>query len=154
MTVRRAASGDIPAIMGLLAQVNRVHAEARPDIFKLTTKYSPSEVAAIIADDRTPLFVGEEDGKVAGYAMCRFIKHKGESLLADIKTLYIDDLCVDEKLRGRHIGTHIYEYVLNFAKQSGCYNLTLNVWACNPAAEAFYKKCGLVPQRTTMEKIL
>ena len=101
-----------------------------------------------------PLFVGEEDGKVAGYAMCRFIEHKGESLLADIKTLYIDDLCVDKKLRGKHIGTHIYEYVLNFAKQSGCYNLTLNVWACNPAAEAFYKKCGLVPQRTTMEKIL
>lgn len=109
-------AGISPPIMGLLAQVNWVHAEA------------------------------EEDGKVAGYAMCRFIEHKGESLLADIKTLYIDDLCVDEKLRGKHIGTHIYEYVLNFAKQSGCYNLTLNVWACNPAAEAFYKKCGLVPQ--------
>lgn len=154
MIVRRAENRDIPAILGLLKQVNEVHAKARPDIFRLTTKYNAKEVEAIIADKNTPVFVGEQNGKIAGYAMCRFIEHRGENLLADIKTLYLDDLCVDEDMRGRGVGSEIFSHVLTFAKNSGCYNLTLNVWACNPAAEAFYKKCGLLAQRTTMEKIL
>lgn len=154
MIVRSAENGDIPAIIILLRQVNEVHAKARPDLFKFTTKYTEDGVAALISDPSTPVFVGEEDGKVLGYAMCRFVVHEGEQLLCDIKTLYIDDICVDEGARGKHVGTRIYDHVLNFAGQSGCYNITLNVWACNPAAEAFYKKLGLVPQKTTMEKIL
>ena len=154
MIVRRAENRDIPAILGLLKQVNEVHAKARPDIFKLTTKYNAEEVEAIIADKNTPVFVGGQNGKIAGYAMCRVLEHRGEKLLADIKTLYLDDLCVDEDMRGRGVGSEIFSHVLAFAKDSGCYNLTLNVWACNPAAETFYKKCGLLAQRTTMEKIL
>ena len=69
-------------------------------------------------------------------------------------TLYIDDLCVDEKSRGQHIGRAIYEYVLKFAKENGCYNVTLNVWACNESAMKFYEKCGLSVQKIGMEKIL
>ncbi len=72
----------------------------------------------------------------------------------DVKTLYIDDICVDENCRGMHVGNAIYEHILQFAKDSGCYNVTLNVWELNPGARAFYEKMGLVPQKTTMEKIL
>lgn len=74
--------------------------------------------------------------------------------LTDIKTLYIDDLCVDENVRGRHIGTALYEYVLSYAKQNGFYNVTLNVWADNPGAVKFYEKIGLRVQKIGMEKIL
>ncbi len=48
--------------------------------------------------------------------------------MTDIKTLYIDDLCVDSNARGRHIGTTLFDYVMDFAKQTGCYTVTLNVW--------------------------
>ena len=89
-----------------------------------------------------------------GYAMCKLIVHSGESIMQDMKSLYIDDICVDESARGKHVGTQIYDHVLAFAGDIGCYNITLNVWACNPAAGAFYKKLGLIPQKTTMEKIL
>ena len=74
--------------------------------------------------------------------------------MTDIKTLYIDDLCVDENLRGRHIGKELYEAALKMAKDSGCYNLTLNVWSCNASAVKFYESQGLVPQKVCMEKIL
>lgn len=154
MAVRRAQKGDIPAILMLLDQVNEVHAEARPDIFNRCTKYTAAQLEDIISDINRPLFVYDEDDAVLGYAMCKFVVHSGEQLLADIKTLYIDDICVDEGARGRGIGTALYKYAAGFAKTSGCYNITLTVWACNPAAEAFYKKLGLVPQRTMMEQIL
>ena len=75
-------------------------------------------------------------------------------ILKETNTFYIDDFCVEETLCGQHIGTDIYEYVLKFAKANRCYNVTLNVWACNKTAIKFYEKLGLLPQKITMEKIL
>ena len=46
------------------------------------------------------------------------------------------------------------DFELDFAKASGCYNVTLNVWSCNESAMKFYEKCGLVPQKVGMEVIL
>ena len=51
-------------------------------------------------------------------------------------------------------GKKLYEYVLQYAKEQGCYNVTLNVWACNESAKCFYEHCGFVPQKIGMEKIL
>lgn len=156
MQIRRAKEQDIEGIDRLLCQVLMVHHKGRPDLFKGDTKkYTDEEMSEIIKDDARPIFVGV-DGKekVLGYAFCVFQEHKGDNILTDIKTLYIDDLCVDEGCRGQHVGKNLYEYVLNFAKEAGCYNVTLNVWSCNPGALAFYEKCGLVPQKIGMEKVL
>jgi ribosomal protein S18 acetylase RimI-like enzyme len=80
--------------------------------------------------------------------------HTNDNSLTHIKTLYIDDLCVDEKRRGQHVGRTIYEHVLSYAKDQGCYNVTLNVWECNESARKFYEKCGLHVLKTGMETIL
>lgn len=152
--IRRAENRDIPRIMELLSQVLEVHAKGRPDLFKSgTTKYSEEELAEIIADDERPIFVGGHDGVVQGYAFCIFQRHNDRNT-PNYTTLYIDDLCVDEKSRGNHIGRSLYEYVLKFAKEQGCYNVTLNVWTCNESAMKFYEKCGLSVQKCGMEKIL
>ena len=42
--------------------------------------------------------------EVLGYAFCVFQQHINNNILTDIKTLYIDDLCVDEEKRGMHVG--------------------------------------------------
>lgn len=152
--IRKAEPRDIPRIMNLLSQVLEVHAAGRPDLFKSgTTKYAPSELEEIIADPERPIFVGERDGAVLGYAFCVFQRHTDRNT-PEFTTLYIDDLCVDEKARGMRVGRALYEYVLKFAKESGCYNVTLNVWACNESAMKFYEKCGLSVQKIGMEKIL
>ena len=89
-----------------------------------------------------------------GYAFCVVQMHPDDNILTDIKTLYIDDLCVDENLRGMHVGSSIYRYVLDYAKQNDFYNVTLNVWACNESARRFYENMGLKPQKYGMETIL
>lgn len=155
MMIRRAIKNDIPGINDLLCQVLEVHHKGRPDIFKSNTKkYTDNELADIIADSNRPIFVAENNGEVVGYAFCIFQQHLNNNILTDIKTLYIDDLCVDEQKRGLHIGSTLYNFVLDFAKQSGCYNVTLNVWSCNQSALKFYEKLGLTPQKIGMEKIL
>lgn len=156
MIIRRALEKDMPGILKLLSQVLAVHHKGRPDLFKGgVRKYTDSELAELIKDDSKPIFVGvDESEQVLGYAFCVFIQHVNDNILTDIKTLYIDDLCVDEEIRGQHVGKQLYEYVLKFAKEQGCYNVTLNVWALNEGAMKFYEACGLKPQKIGMETIL
>lgn len=156
MNIRRAQAKDMEGINKLLFQVLEVHHNGRPDLFKGNVKkYTDDELLEIILDDNRPIFVGVDNNEnVLGYAFCVFICHENNNILTDIKTLYIDDLCVDENVRGQRIGKQLYEYVLQFAKESGCYNVTLNVWSCNESAMKFYEACGLVPQKVGMEYIL
>lgn len=153
--IRLAQIKDIPKIGDLLSQVDMVHHLGRPDIFKIGRKYSDAELKILLQDGNRPILVAvDEDDTVMGYCFCIFRQHIDDSVLTDIKTLYIDDLCVDENLRGRHIGKELYNAAVEFAKANGCYNLTLNVWSCNESAMKFYESCGLVPQKTSMEIIL
>ncbi len=152
--IRKAEERDIPRVLALLEQVNKIHHEGRPDLFNLATKYSDEDLKGIFSDEKTPVFVFEEDCTVQGYIFCVLKETKGDRLLADIKTLYIDDLCVDAAARRKHVGQKLYEHVLSYAKSIGCYNVTLNVWALNPAAQAFYEKMGMKAQKVCMEKIL
>lgn len=153
--VRRAIEKDILRIGDLLRQVCLVHHNGRPDIFKVGRKYSDEELRLLLSDESRPILVAADDNdEVIGYCFCIFQQHKDSSVLTDIKTLYIDDLCVDETLRGKHIGKTLYEAALKLARESGCYNLTLNVWSCNPSAMRFYEAQGLVPQKVGMEIVL
>ena len=133
-----------------------VHHNGRPDIFKgPATKYDEEQLQEIIKDDTKPIFVYvDEKDNVLGHAFCIFMQVKENRILTDIKTLYIDDICVDENARGQHIGTKLFEYVSEFAKKNDFYNITLNVWECNPTALEFYRKMGLVPQKYGMEMML
>ncbi len=155
MKIRRAETADIPQIHNLLKQVCIVHHNGRPDLFKYgERKYTDEQLAVIIADDSKPVFVAaDDDNKVMGYVFCIFEQHTDSNVLTDIKTLYIDDLCVDENLRGMHIGKQLYDFAVSYAKSSGCYNLTLNVWSCNKKAMKFYESCGLKPQKIHLETI-
>lgn len=156
MEIRRAKEQDMDGINKLLLQVCLVHHKGRPDLFKYgAKKYTDEQLKTIILDDSRPIFTAiDENGNVLGYAFCIFQQHIGDNILTDIKTLYIDDLCVDETLRGKHIGSQLYHYVLSYAKKAGCYNVTLNVWSCNESAMKFYQACGLKPQKVGMETIL
>ena len=152
--IRKAKKRDIQAIIGLLHQVNMVHHVIRPDLFKPnTTKYNEQELETLLDDESKPIFVFD-DGQVLGHAFCLVTEGKDDKLLQDIKTLYIDDICVDEKARGKHVGKALYEYVRDYAKSIGCNNMTLNVWDGNTPALSFYRNMGMKVQKTTMETIL
>ena len=156
MNIRKANERDIVGINKLLYQVHRIHAEGRPDIFRLgNKKYNDDELRAIISNDTTPIFVAvNEEEKVLGYAFCIYQETKGNPSLCDRKTVYIDDLCVDATERGQHIGTALYDYVKEQAKSEGCVAVTLNVWCLNEGAMRFYEKCGMKPLKVVMEDVL
>jgi ribosomal protein S18 acetylase RimI-like enzyme len=152
--IRKASISDIARIIELLHQVNMVHHVLRPDLFKpFTTKYDEQELSTMLNDNGKPIFVFD-DGTVQGYAFCQITEVMDHKLLQDVKTLYIDDICVDEKARGQHVGKALYEYVRDYAKSIGCHNITLNVWEGNDAALSFYRNMGMQVQKTTMETFI
>lgn len=153
--IRYALEKDVSDIGKLLSQIDLIHHNERPDIFKVGRKYSDDELTGIINNPDTPILVYTDENDIAiGYCFCIYQKYINDSVMTDIKTLYIDDLCVDENYRGQHIGRKLYEAACKLAKESGCYNLTLNVWSFNTSAIRFYEACGLKPQKTYMETIL
>ena len=153
--VRKANKNDIARIIALLHQANMVHYEKRPDLFKpYTTKYDAQEIVALLDDERNPIFVYDDGGKVLGHAFCQISEVRDHRLLQDVKTLYIDDICVDESARGKHVGKALYEFVRDYAKSIGCYNITLHVWEGNTPAMSFYRSMGMQAQFTGMETVL
>lgn len=156
MYIRKAENRDIPSLNKLLHQVLMVHHNGRPDLFKPDcTKYTDAQLETLLQDAETPVFAAFDDAdEMLGYAFCQIETYQNDNILTDRKTLYIDDICVDEKSRGQHVGTALYQHVMAFAKEIGCYNVTLNVWSCNPGAEQFYRAMGMQPYKIGMERIV
>ena len=155
MEIRLANTSDIPGIIALLRQVGQVHHDIRPDLFRDgAQKYSPSDLEDLMKDAARPIFVGVEDGRLLGYCFCILEQVKDNPVLRDVKSLYIDDLCVDESIRGKHVGTGLYDHVCGYARSIGCSSVTLNVWCGNDSAMHFYESRGMKPRKIYMETAL
>ncbi len=152
--IRRAVEGDTDTVLELLRQVGYVHHVIRPDLFGSGTKYTAAELQDIFSDDTKPVFVYEEEGRVLGYLFACIIDQKGANILRPCREFYIDDLCVDENFRGRHVASRLYGYALNYAREGGCHNVTLNVWEGNDGALSFYRAMGMKTQKTKLECIV
>lgn len=156
MNIRRASEKDIDSLIKLLQEVLEIHANIRPDIFiSGTTKYTRSDLLEKLANDEEPIYVAvDENDEVMGYTFCAIKQQPFSTNMVPFKSLYIDDLCVDSKCRGQHIGEQLFDYVKAEAKRLGCYEITLAVWAGNDGAERFYDRIGFKTKERIMEYIL
>lgn len=127
-----------------------------PDLFKEDSKkYTAYELREILRDrDRVIFVVTDESDYVLGYAFCYVITYKKHALFKDFKTLYIDDICIDESVRGNGIGKSLFKHCKEYAKSVDCYNIELNVWSFNERAISFYKSLEMNAQSFKMELIL
>ncbi|MBO4873172.1 MAG: GNAT family N-acetyltransferase [Lachnospiraceae bacterium] len=150
--ILQAEEKHIPELLRLLVQVNMVHHNGRPDLFKgPTTKYDADELKALLSDPRHRILVCEEDDRLLGYLMGELKETKESRLLQPVKTLYIDDLCVDESARRQKVGSRLFEEAKAEAVRLGCSRICLTVWELNPGARRFYETMGMLPLNTTME---
>ncbi len=153
--IRFACEKDIPDILELLEQILHIHYVGRPDLFKGEGgKFNDQELAQIMANPKTPIFVYEENGKVLGHCFCDVKITSEQNNLKGQKVLFIHDLCVYENCRGRRIGQQLFERAKSFAKEQGLDRIELNVWEFNSRAKDFYQKMGMHPQRTILEQKL
>ena len=155
--IRQALEKDVEKIGKLMYQIHKVHSDGRPDLFVVgDRKLSDNELKTLIEDYKMkPIFVYTDDkDEILGYIMCQYEYTGGKNALVARKVLYIDDFCVDEDARGQQIGTKLYNFVTEVAKNNGCQSITLHVWNFNEGAKKFYKKIGFKPLKILMERKL
>lgn len=155
ITIRRALSSDAAALAALLRQVGRVHAEGRQDIYcEHPTKHDEASALALISDPDTGVLVAEAEGKVIGELIYRLTSRECDGFYRARKWMYIDDLCVDEAMRGGKAAEALNAEAERIARDENCDAVELNCWAFNERAARFYKRMGYKPQKTEYEKIL
>ena len=157
INVRKARPGDFGLIGRLLNEILRQHRDGRPDLFEVGEnlgKYDREHFEALLKDPGCVVFTAECDGEPAGYLICKIISERPSTVLKAIKTLYLDDLCVDKSRRGIGVGRALMAAAESYARENNFHNITLNVWEFNASARGFYESLGYTTQRREMEKAL
>ena len=153
--IRKAEERDLDGILSLLRQVCRIHAEGRPDLFKNGgVKYTREQLLDLLGDETRPIHVYDGGGQVLGYLFSILEETPETTSLQPVRTLYIDDLCVDASARGRGVGSALSAFALQLAREKGCDRVTLHAWNFNGPAFRFYETLGMTPLVTTMEQRL
>lgn len=110
---------------------------------------------AMVRDDANPIYIAVDEQDVCeGYAFCQLREQPFSNNMVPFRSLFIDDLCVDEKTRGQHVGERLFDHVKEEAKRLGCHEVQLNVWDGNTAAAKFYEKMGMKTMERRKEYIL
>ncbi len=141
---------DRPDVNRLARQVHELHVGWRPDLFLMPDELFPEELFSELVKNRE-LYVAKLDGSVVGFVLVRIRTSEGVGKVTR-KIMLIDQLCVEEALRGHGIGTQMMEEIRILAKAFGCTDLQLGVYPQNDAAVSFYQKCGFMIRSIDMQR--
>ena len=155
MFIRFAKEDELDRINVLRKQVNDLHVEGKPDVFKPGfNEELQNYVYYIFKDPEQKIVVADKDGEICGFAILHHI-YKPENPFMKVRDfLDIDEFCVDEKHRREGIATAMVEFIKNFATEQGYHRLELNMWEFNQSALAFYEAAGFETFRRYMEMML
>ncbi|MBQ2938340.1 MAG: GNAT family N-acetyltransferase [Clostridia bacterium] len=154
MEIREARIEDVEQMIFILEQISKIHYENRPNIFKEKSKIEVEKVAIDTINDKDKKFIIVTDDtlKIYGLLICKIKDVKEHINLKDTKTLWIEEIGVDEKYRKRGIGKQLWKEAEKIAKELNCKRIELNCWNFNKDAINFYKSIGMNTQRKIMEK--
>ena len=149
--IRTAEDKDIKQINRLREQVNCIHVEGRPDIFKAGfCKELQDYTAWYLQSDSNDIFVDDIDGEIVGMVMIDYIS-KPESPYGLARDFcLVADICVDEKWRRKGIAHGLMERIRTEARKRGMTKIELDVWAFNDALD-FYESEGFHVFRRFLE---
>ena len=152
MNVRFAREEELDRVNELRKQVNDLHVDGKPEVFKPGFGEELRNFVNVIWNDpEQKIVVAEEDGVICGFAIIHHI-YKGESpFMFERDFLDIDEFCVDEAFRRKGVATGLISFIKDFARENGFHRIELNMWEFNQGALAFYEEAGFKTFRRYME---
>ena len=145
--IRPAAVTDTPAIAALAQEVHAIHAAARPDLFQPSsaTVVTATDVAHLAMDPNLVVLVAIVAGEIVGYAHAEVQRTPATSYKQAHAVLHLHAMGVTARSRGRGVGRAILSAVRAAARSRELGEVSLDVYAFNSTARAFYECEGFVP---------
>jgi len=152
MDVRLATPHDAELISALNAEVQTVHAEALPHLFKPASPetFPASFVRQLLTDSDTCIFIGSLHGAPVGYLYAQIIKRPETALRHAWERLHIHHISVHRTQQRRGWGHALIQAVVQFAKAQGITTMTLDVWSFNTQARSFFATQGFTVYNENM----
>lgn len=146
--IRKASPEDYEEVERIMRQIQELHVELRPDIYQpLYPMLSKEEYLKMIQED---FLVEEQAGEVCGVLI--FMEHTYRNpKQVERKVLFVDVIAVDQRYRGKGIGSDMIAYLKQEAKNRQCDGVELQVNGRNVAAKRMYEKCGFTEKSMNME---
>ncbi len=150
--VRFAKEKDLLRVNELRRQVNEVHVEGRPDIFKPGFCQELKDYARrVLEDEDKDIIVVERDGNICGMACVEYIR-KPESPYTFARNFYhVSEIAVDEAFQRQGVATELVTFMKEDAKAKGLARIELDVWEFNKSAIEFYEAAGFQMYRRFLE---
>ena len=148
--IELATAKDRAEVNRLARQIHQLHVDWRPDIYQMPEELFSEEQFQELIGTRQ-MYVGKLNGIVVGYAILKIREYNWPAVVYR-RVMVLDQLCVEETLRGHGLGTAMMEDIRALAKAFGCTDMQLGVYPQNDAAVSFYQKCGFMIQNINMQR--
>lgn len=131
--IRAAQAADAQAI----ASIYNEGIATRQATFETQLREAPDVEAWLVAGERLPVLVAEEDGQVLGWA--RIVAYSDRPVYAGVGEVSV---YVTEHARGRGLGRALLEALQHAAEQLGYWKLVGKLFTANEASVAMVRGCG------------
>lgn len=150
--VRFAEEKDLNRVNELRKQVNDIHVEGRPDIFKAGFGQEIRDFAKVILNgENSDIIVVERDNLICGMACVDYVS-KPETPYGKARSFYhVQEIAVDKAFRRQGVARELFEFMKRDAKERKLDKIELDVWEFNESAREFYLAVGFHEIRRWME---
>ena len=124
----------------LAKQVHKLHVKWRPDLFLDVDEVISKENFKVKIQEGG-IYVAKLDDEIVGYITYN-IKEKNNPTMRYRKIISVEAICVDERNRGKGIGSLLLEHIKNIGKENNCTDMYLTVNEENKDAIKLYEKFG------------
>ena len=146
MHIRQATLADSLLLSELCADVQHLHAEHHPQLFKppQSSDFAMAFFSEMLGNPGVRIYMAEDDSQALGYALCRLVEQPENVFTYENRFLLIDQISVCPTARRQGVGTRLLEQAQIRAQALGLSKLQLNSWDFNLEAHACFEKFGFV----------